>query len=178
MTEMSQKNVLIYVEKRKRMEDIVVGIADMKVAKGDQVLVTYALGSCVGICIYDEVMAVGGMLHAMLPDSKRVEMVTNPDRYVDTGLKKLINCLCKAGAAKNRLKAKMVGGAKMFEYHTSTWEPDIGTQNVMAARRILQSMGMPVLAEVTGGEIGRTIKFNPARGDVLIHTAKRKIQVI
>lgn len=160
------------------MDDIVVGIADMKVAKGDQVLVTYALGSCVGICIYDEETAIGGMLHAMLPDSTRAEIVTNPERYVDTGLKKLINCLCRMGASKHRLKAKMVGGAKMFEYQTTIGGNDIGTENVLAARRILQSIGMPILAEVTGGEIGRTIKFNPEKGAVLIHTAQRRIQVI
>lgn len=160
------------------MDEIVVGIADMKVVKGDQVLVTYALGSCVGICIYDEELEIGGMLHAMLPDSERAEIVTNPDRYVDTGLKNLINCLCKMGAAKRRLKAKMVGGAKMFEYQTTFGGNDIGTDNVLAARQMLQTIGMPIVAEVTGGEIGRTIRFNPAKGAVLIHSAGRTIQVI
>lgn len=160
------------------MEDIIVGIADMKIAKGENTIVTYALGSCVGVCIYDEGIGLGGMVHAMLPASVDAEALTTPEKYVDTGVEMLYRTLCHMGASKHRLKAKLVGGAKMFEYRTSLQEMDIGTANVLQARKLLRKFGIALVCEVTGGVVGRTIRFKPANGAVLIQSTDNKMQVI
>lgn len=160
------------------MEEIVVGIADMKIAKGNCTMATYALGSCVGICIYDELLAIGGMLHAMLPDSSYADPLTNPQKYVDTGIHELCNMLCHMGASRQRLKAKLVGGAKMFEFKAAADAVDIGTANVLQARKCLKHLGIDIVREVTGGEVGRTIRFNPAEFKVAIHSTDGKLEII
>ncbi len=150
------------------MAEIVVGISDIKVAKGDNTIVTYALGSCVGVCLYDEVTGVGGMLHAMLPDSNQALEAFRPEKYVDSGIPILHRMVCRMGADRRRLKAKLFGGAKMFQYAVSTETTDIGTANVLMARESLRRMGVALVTEVTGGEVGRTIRFNPSDGSVHI----------
>lgn len=160
------------------MDEIVVGIADMKAARGECSIVTYALGSCVGICIYDEVAKVGGMLHAMLPDSTRFQEVSEADRYVDSGLYRLCGMVCRMGAVRSRLKAKLVGGAKMFDYTDATGKVDIGMENVLQARKYLRQLGIELAGEETGGEVARTIHFNPADGSVVIHAANSADKVI
>ena len=161
------------------MEEIVVGIADAKVTRGNHILATYALGSCVGICIYDEVSAIGGLLHAMLPDSSTCsETFINSQKYVDTGMQKLYKTLCRMGASERHLRAKVVGGAKMFEYKTTIKAVDIGTANVLQARRCLSRFGIPIAGEVTGGEVGRTIRFNPEDHKVIIHATDGKTEII
>lgn len=160
------------------LKDIVVGIADMKVIRGEGTIVTYALGSCVGVCIYEEGSGLGGMVHAMLPDSLRALTPTNPQRYVDTGIETLYHTLCRMGADKGRLRAKLIGGAKMFEYKTAANEPDIGTANVLQARRLLRRLGIALVCEVTGGVVGRTVRFQPVTGKVLIQSTDQNMQVI
>jgi chemotaxis protein CheD len=160
------------------LEEIVVGIADIKIAKGENSIVTYALGSCVGICVYDEVTGIGGMLHAMLPDSSGAVDLTKPEKYVDTGVDILYRMLCRMGADGHRLKAKLVGGAKMYELKAELPQMDIGTANVMQARRLLKKLGISLVREVTGGVVGRTIRFNPANGAVKIQATDNTTQVI
>lgn len=160
------------------MEEIVVGIGDIKTGKGDMPIVTYALGSCVGICLYDERLGLGGMLHAMLPTTADQLVVREPERYVDTGLKKLYTILCHMGADRGSLKAKLVGGAKMFEYQTVVKEADIGTLNVWEAKEGLRQLGIPLVREVTGGMVGRTIRFIPTNGAITIHSSDGTTEVI
>ena len=160
------------------MGDIIVGIGDIKIVKGEIPLVTYALGSCVGICVYDEGIGLGGMLHAMLPTVVDPTMIVEVDKYVDTGVVKLYNTLCRLGADKGRLKAKLIGGAKMFEYNTSVRDADIGTLNVCKAREALKKLGVPLVREVTGGEVGRTIRFVPTSGVVTITSTDGKTELI
>ena len=155
-----------------------VGIADMKAARGECCIVTYALGSCVGICIYDEATKVGGMLHAMLPDSTRFLEVDKVERYVDSGLYRLCELVCHMGAARNRLKAKLVGGAKMLDYLDTPGKVDIGMENVLYARQYLRKLGIKLVREEVGGEVARTIRFNPADGSVAIHTTNNEDMVI
>lgn len=160
------------------MKQIVVGIGDMKAVRGECCIITYALGSCVGICIYDEAVQAGGMLHAMLPDSTRFLEVDKAERYVDSGLYRLCESVCHMGAARSRLKAKLVGGAKMFDYLDAPGKVDIGMENVLQARKYLHHLGIELVREETGGEVARTIRFNPADGSVAIHAANRKDMVI
>ncbi|MCD7826489.1 MAG: chemotaxis protein CheD [Clostridiaceae bacterium] len=160
------------------MEESVVGISDMKAAKGTHTLVTYALGSCVGVCLYDEVTGIGGMLHAMLPDSTQALEKEKEEKYVDTGVPALYRLVCGMGADKRRLKAKLVGGARMFPFTVVADKPDIGTANVLQAREALKRLGVSLVQEVTGGEVGRTIRFQPLNGSVWIHATDNTDAVI
>lgn len=159
------------------MEEIVVGIGDMKCGKGDQCIATYALGSCVGVCLYDEQMGIGGLLHALLPYSKNMKMV-DPARYVNTGVKRLFREVCRRGGVPARMKAKVVGGARMFEFKTNAAMEDIGTANVHQVHRELQALGIPIVCEVTGGEVGRTIHFTPGTGSIRIYATDKTEEII
>ena len=100
------------------MTNIIVGVADMKVnADGKCVLVTYSLGSCIGVAIYDPVVRVGGLLHYMLPESSldRIKAKKNPYMFGDTGIPLLFKETYKLGAKKNRLKVIVVGGAQILD---------------------------------------------------------------
>ncbi len=158
-------------------EEIVVGIGDIKCGRGGQSIATYALGSCVGVCLYDEQTGVGGLLHALLPFSKNMNMV-DPARYVNTGVKRLFQEICHRGAEPARLKAKVVGGAKMFEFKTSANMEDIGSANVHQVHKELQALGIPIVEEVTGGEVGRTIHFTPGTGSIRIHASDKTEKMI
>lgn len=157
------------------MAQKIVEIADLKTGGKNDELVTYALGSCVGICMYDEGLHIGGLLHAMLPDAYAGSMEhmdgrrdTCPERYVNTGIERLYKTLCVRGADSGNLKVKIIGGANMFSFDFSDKNMDIGTQNVIQSKRILSEMGIPVVAQMTGGTVGRTIKFYPGDARVEI----------
>ena len=146
------------------MQEIVVGISDVKVAKGETQLVTYALGSCVGVCIYDDVAQIGGMLHAMLPDSTKIRNNSNRAKFVDTGFLDLLVLLEKNGVKKEDLVAKLAGGAQMFNFSGNTDISAIGQRNVDAAKEILAKHKIRIVAEDTGLDYGRTIEFYPEDG--------------
>lgn len=158
--------------------EVIVGMGDMKIARGDNVLATYALGSCVGVCMYDDELGIGGMLHAMLPKSKEMMNLTNPERYVDTGIPKLYQFLCSHGARPGHIKAKVVGGAKMFEFRTSTGGEDIGAENVKQTHKILKELGIPLVWEVTGGKVGRTIHFEVSTQKIHIRSTDLTEEII
>lgn len=160
------------------MEEIVVGIGDMKAVRGKWEIITYALGSCVGICLYDLNAGVGGMVHAMLPTAIRNLDFTNPDKYVDSGIKHLCHDLCHRGATVQNLRAKIVGGARMFEFKTTMGDTDIGSANVIQAKQTLAELGIKLKREVTGGTVARTIRFRTIDGSVLIHGADNTEQII
>lgn len=160
------------------MEEIVVGIGDIKCGIGEHSIVTYALGSCVGVCIYDELQGVGGMLHALLPHSGNELGISGRARYVDTGVKLLYQKICHMGAVPSSLKAKVVGGAKMFDYNAGADNEDIGSANVEQVHKELQALGVPIVREVTGGEVGRTIHFIPGTGDIRIVDTEKKENII
>jgi chemotaxis protein CheD len=118
------------------------------------------------------------MLHAMLPTAVTPTERAETERYVDTGTVQLYNRLRHMGAAKERIKGKLVGGAEMFEYKTTANAIDIGTANVVQARESLKKLGIPLVREVTGGVVGRTIHFRPSNGEIVIQTTDNKKQVI
>ena len=93
---------------------IKVGIADLNVAQSPDILVTYALGSCVGICLYDRVKKIAGLSHIMLPDSTVTHGAVQIARFADTAIPKLVQQMVARGATKRVLTAKIAGGARMF----------------------------------------------------------------
>ena len=151
--------------------DRVVGVADMKVsANVGERLITYALGSCLGIVIYDPVACVAGMLHVMLPTGTidAQKMQNKPAMFVDSGVPILFKECYKLGAKKERMIIKVAGGA-----HAGTSEQgdcfQIGKRNMIALRKLLWKNGVLVHANDTGGiQTSRTMWVDVATGDVTL----------
>lgn len=144
------------------MSNFVVGISDLKVGKGEDVLVTYALGSCVGICIFDPIQKIGGLSHIMLPSSKLTTGASTPMRFADTAVVMLVKQLEALGAMPRRLQAKIAGGAQMFAAITNSSLANIGDRNVEAVKLALGQLRIPIIAEDTGKNYGRTLHFSPS----------------
>lgn len=152
-------------------DEIKVGMADMKVGKENDKLITYGLGSCVGLMLYDEVNRVGGLAHIMLPNSnQRTNSVANRAKFADTAVIELIEKLIDQGASKNRLRAKIAGGAEMFSFSKSDSKASIGNRNVEAVKKFLKNEGIGIVGEDTGKDYGRTVELETATGKVKIKT--------
>lgn len=149
-----------------------VGIADLNVVKCPDVLATYALGSCVGICLYDAETKIAGLAHIMLPWSKDANSAAdNMRRYADTGITELIQRMCDSGAKKYRLTAKIAGGAQMFSTNSAVF--NIGERNVEAVKTVLDTYRIPIVAEQTGLNFGRTVFFYSEDGIMEVRAATR-----
>lgn len=140
-------------------ELIKVGMADFKVGRNPASLISYGLGSCVGIAFYDAVSKVGGLAHIMLPDSKQARSTENPAKFADTALPLMLNEMQKLGALKSRVTAKIAGGAQMFTFANTTDIMRVGERNSEAVRIILQKMDICLIADDTGGNYGRTVEL-------------------
>jgi chemotaxis protein CheD len=153
------------------MEEIIkVGMADLNCTRSPRVLTTLGLGSCVGVCLYDTSNKVSGMVHVMLPSSLQIKNNSNVAKFADTGIVKLLEDMQKLGANKNRIVSKIAGGAQMFNFNDSSDIMRIGSRNVTASKEILQSLNIPLIAEDTGGNYGRTIELYSETGILLIKT--------
>ena len=159
-------------------EIIKVGMADLKTCKAPDGVTTLGLGSCVGIAIRDQILKIGGLAHAMLPDSTRIKNNTNAYKFVDTGIDELVAELVKQGASKTRLVAKIAGGAQMFTFQNKSDMVRVGEQNVMASKKKLAELGIPLLAEDTGLNFGRTVVFYPENGNFVIRAVGKDEKVI
>ena len=148
---------------------IVVGMADLKVARSPDILTTLGLGSCVGITLYDKVKKIGGMAHAMLPTYKGFEG-QNVAKFADSGIIELIKQLAQLGVTRNGLVAKIAGGAHMFGHSQNNDMLKIGERNAAASLAILKQLGIPVQANDTGGTHGRTIELHIETGALKIRT--------
>ena len=149
---------------------IKVGMADLNVVKAPDILTTLGLGSCVGIALYDPSVKVGGLAHIMLPDSKQIKNNSNVAKFADTAIVKLIEDMARIGAKSSRLVAKIAGGAHMFEFKNMDDMMRIGTRNISAVTQILQEMTIPIVANDTGSNYGRTIELHTTTGLLLVRT--------
>jgi len=140
-------------------DPIIIGIADLNVAKDSEILVTYALGSCVGICLYDSVSRIAGLAHVMLPFSAESKDSHNKAKFADTAIIELINKMELIGANRHRLIAKIAGGAQMFEVKSQNETFHIGKRNILATKKILETLNIQLVAEDIGSDYGRTIEF-------------------
>lgn len=147
---------------------IKVGMADLKVCKSPDGLTTLGLGSCVGVALRDPVTKVGGLLHAMLPDSSVIKNNTCVEKFVDSGLDELVKQMIRAGANRSRLEAKLAGGAQMFSFQRNSDLVKVGERNAEAARKKLRAMHIKLLAEDTGLNYGRTVIYYPETGIYVI----------
>ena len=149
--------------------DRVIGIAAMHVSGDpDDRLVTYALGSCLGVAIYDPVVRVGGLLHLMLPDSQldAAKARSNPCMFADTGIPLLFRTAYALGAQKQRIIVKVAGGA-MSATSDSDDHFQIGKRNIVMLRKLLWKNGVLLTAEDVGGsQLSRTMSLTLSSGDV------------
>ena len=146
------------------------GMADYKVGSAPATIISYGLGSCIGISIYDPQTKIGGLLHIMLPDSTQSRPSENPAKFADTGIPLMLADILQLGASRSRLVAKLAGGAQMFAFANATDIMRVGARNAAAAKKILQDLRIPVLAEDTGGTYGRTVQIDLATGIYKVKT--------
>ncbi|SDG15738.1 chemotaxis protein CheD [Desulfosporosinus hippei] len=160
------------------MNDVItVGMADFKTAVAPILLLTAGLGSCIGICVHDPLLKVGGMAHIMLPTANG-SLGGNPAKYADTALELLVRDIMSMGASKSRLRAKMAGGAQMFSFPGKPPVLKIGDRNAEAVEQELKRHGIPLLVADVGGSFGRTIHFNVGTGDLHIRTINHGEKVV
>jgi chemotaxis protein CheD len=144
---------------------LVVGVADMVVSNdGSAEIVTYSLGSCLGITIYDPVKKIGGLLHIMLPDSSidAAKGVSSPYMFVDTGLPRLFHATYNLGADRSRLVIKVAGGAQLLDQEGIF---NIGARNYTAFMKLLAQNGLKPHATDVGGLSSRTVRLDLTNGN-------------
>lgn len=156
---------------------ITIGIGDLNVAKVPNVLITYALGSCVGICLHDANTNTAGMAHIMLPSSINMQSDKNPYKYADLAIPALVKKMEQIGAKKQSITAKIAGGAQMFETFSDSPIGKIGDRNVAAVKEVLAKLGIPIIADDTGKNYGRTVLFDPKDGKMIVRTGAKKESV-
>lgn len=160
-------------------EIIKVGMADLKTCKAPDGLITLGLGSCVGIAVRDPITKIGGLAHIMLPDSKAI--ISNnsvKEKFADTGIEELVRQLVNMGANRGRLVAKIAGGATMFQIQSRNDIMKIGERNVEATIAKLKEMNIPLLAQDTGENFGRTVTFYPENGEFHIRAIGKTQKII
>ena len=159
-------------------EVIKVGMADLNICKAPNTITTLGLGSCIGLTLYDPVTKVGGMVHYMLPDSTKVRNNSNIAKFADTGIDELLKRVLAAGASRQRLVAKIAGGAKMFEVSGLSEVGNIGARNAEAAKAILKEKGIRLIAEDTGLNYGRTVELHCDTGEFHIKSVGKPLKII
>lgn len=155
---------------------VVVGIAQGSVVSRPDRLITYALGSCVGVCLYDDVHHIAGMAHIMLPEASASAMQFNPYKFADMGCRRLIKEMERSGANRSCITAKLAGGAGMFRQYEKS--ESIGERNVRAVKAVLAELSIKVVAEDTGKDYGRTITFDSSDGNLEIKSMNSVILII
>ena len=150
------------------MSDVVVGISELRVSNvKNDCLVTYALGSCIAVAVYDPLVKVGGLLHFMLPESTldAEKAREHPGMFADTGIPFLFKSCYKLGAEKKRMVIKVAGGARIMDDMNYF---RIGQKNLTALRRIFWKNNVLIDAEDTGEDFNRTVRLEIATGKFLV----------
>ncbi len=144
---------------------IVVEIAGMRISSDpEDTLVTYSLGSCLGVTIYDPVLRLGGMIHCMLPLSKvdAQKAAARPFMFVDTGVQRMLGELYEMGLRKSRAVIHVAGGGQVLD---TTGIFKIGERNFTVLRKILWNNGLLMESQTVGGQHSRTIRLNIGTGE-------------
>lgn len=152
-----------------------IDIADMKVSNSaEDVLVTYALGSCIGVAVYDPEACVGGMVHCQLPLSKMnpEKAKANPYLFTDTGVAGLLRAAFELGAKKSRLIVKVAGGSNLLD-EKGTFK--IGERNYTVLRKILWKNGILIKSESVGGSVSRTMHLYMDTGKITIKSCGQEV---
>ncbi len=141
-----------------------VGISDFQVARAPEILVSYGLGSCLGIVLYDARLQLGGLAHTLLPGARPGGKESRPAKHVEGAIRLMVDELLAAGSDLQYLTAKLAGGANMFESLNPGADDGVGARNISMGRQVLAQIGIPLVAEDVGGNYGRTIELDLATG--------------
>jgi len=152
----------------------IVGVADMKVSNNpEDSLITYSLGSCIGLVIYDSIARVGGILHYMLPESSidKGKAAARPYMFADSGIPRLFKSAYQLGAAKQRIKIYAAGGAEILDQKGFF---NIGKRNYMALKKMFFKNNVIINKQDVGGNVNRTVRIEIATGDIYVKTSGSK----
>lgn len=152
-------------------------IGQVSLTKAPNVLQT-VLGSCIGVTMYDPIVGIGGMTHVLLPDSIGRVQSELPGKYADLAIPCLYDAIVKLGGKPSCIKAKIAGGARMFEASVDYSQNDVGSSNITAVKKALKKVGVPIIAEDTGGTAGRKIEFELIDYTVLVEDFTENKQII
>lgn len=166
-------------------KQVSVGVAEYHVTHNPHVLVCFGLGSCVGVALYDRKKRIGGLAHVMLPDSKAISRRGSPGKFADTAVQSMVREMEKLGSRRKDIVAKIAGGACMFHIPGAINPKNvpgpclgmqIGERNVEAVKKALKELGIPLVAEDTGGDHGRTMRFRVSDGKVTVSSIRHGIK--
>ena len=160
------------------MKEVIVRVADWAAERGDGVLVTLGLGSCVAIMLHDAQTNAGAMAHVLLPSISLARDITNRAKFPETAVPLLIERLKGLGADPRRLVAKLAGGASMFGQLVTPGTIQMGERNLLASRSALRAAAIPIIRESVGGERGRSVRFHVKDGRVEIRSVGADVNVI
>ncbi len=152
----------------------IVGVADMKVSNNiKESIITYSLGSCIGLVIYDPVVKVGGILHYMLPESSidKDKAAARPYMFADSGIPRLFKTAYKLGAVKQRMIIYAAGGAEILDQKGFF---NIGKRNYMALKKMFFKNNVMINKQDVGGNKNRTVRIEIASGDIYVKTSGAK----
>ncbi len=152
----------------------IVGVADMKVSNNpNDTIMTYSLGSCIGLVIYDAAVKVGGILHYMLPESNidKTKAQKNPFMFADTGIPRLFKGAYQFDAKKSRMKIYVFGGAQILDQKGFF---NIGKRNYMALKKMFFKNKVIIDTQQVGGEVNRTIRLEIKTGELFVKTSGGK----
>ena len=145
-----------------------VGIAQLVLCRAPEQLTCLGLGSCIAVILYDPVTRIGGIVHVLLP--KAPPSCQNAEKYADSGVRKLHAMIIEKGAVRDKLVAKLVGGAQMFT-SLNIAIANIGHENIVQTRMTLRALGVKIVAEDLEGNRGRSAQFDSSTGKVTVRTA-------
>jgi chemotaxis protein CheD len=151
--------------------EIIIRVADLNTGVAGDVLVTYGLGSCVAIVLYDPIKKLGGMAHIMLPSRSLARRDDVPGKTPQSAVPALLERLAAAGANPRRVSGRLVGGASLFAALSPPGTIQMGERNVVACREALNQNGIPLIGELVGGESGRSVWFHLQDGVVVVRSA-------
>lgn len=157
-------------------ENIIVGIADMKICRRPDTISTLGLGSCVCLVLYEPLTHLSIMMHIMLPDSSEFSDDRQIFKYADTSIAAAIKDFRGAGILPSALKAKLAGGARMFAFGNDVFS--VGKKNVEAVHEILKNLQVNIVAEDCGGNYGRTVTFSAEDFTMTIKSVGRPLKTI
>lgn len=147
----------------------IVEIAEIRIAKAPDIMVSIGLGSCIAVVLYDQEKKIGGMSHALLPTCNGFS--TDPKKFVDKSIINLLELMESSGAWRKNVIAKLVGGASIFQGLNEV--QSIGEKNIISGRQVLSKLGIRVAGEDVGGNKGRSVEFYTSTGEVIVKTGQR-----
>jgi chemotaxis protein CheD len=156
--------------------ELVVRVADLRVGVGEDVLVTLGLGSCVAIVLHDLEARVGGLAHVLLPSPALARADANPAKFPQSAVPRLLELMQADGAEPKRITARLAGGASMFAALAPPGTIQMGERNLVAARQVLRTHGVPLVGEAVGGDFGRTVRLRVQDGRLEVSTVAHGIQ--